>query len=273
MADAHDKPAPPHVNPAGASGPRRGRGPAGIPGFDQLKSRESRSRADELQYFMVSTSCVRCRRTVQAPVDKLHYKLRCPHCGTLMHLREDGKWYEGVHPSLQKGAASTRWARMRAVLARHPWLQRRATLAAAGLLILGLGTWALMYVLARRTADTPPAPLTDRATWVCEAVLTGNASRLRAVTSRTTGDTAVEWLEQVRSRLSASRARHGHTTEVKLDVLFENWPEGRAGTSAHFVAARGDGVRCVLFWVLDDQRYWVLDGEQTLSDLETGGGR
>jgi DNA-directed RNA polymerase subunit RPC12/RpoP len=252
-----------------------GRKTGAIPGFgfDQLKPRESRSRADELQYFMVSTSCVRCRRTVQAPVDKLHYKLRCPHCGTLMHLREDGKWYEGVHPSLQRGGMPTRWAVMRKAIARHPWLQRRATLAAAGLLILGIAAWGLMHVLAQRHAGPPPATLTDRAAWVCEAVLTDDTSRLGAVTSRPSRRPAADWLEQIRSRLSASRAKHGHTTEVSLEVLFENWPEGRAGTSAHFVAADGDGVRCVLFWVLDDERYWVLDGERTLSDLETGGGR
>jgi nucleoside-diphosphate-sugar epimerase len=77
----------------------------------------------------------------------------------------------------------------------------------------------------------------------------------------------------VRERLVAAAARNGPTTGVRLNVLYENWQEGHAAVAVHFVAAEGEGVKCVLFWDLDDEQYWVLDGARTLRDLGTGAAR
>jgi hypothetical protein len=77
----------------------------------------------------------------------------------------------------------------------------------------------------------------------------------------------------VRERLTTASARYGPTTEVRLDVLYQNWQEGHAAVSVQFAAREGDGVKCVLFWDLDDEQYWVLDGARTLRDLGTGGTR
>jgi hypothetical protein len=252
------------------------RSPGALPGFgfDQLKSRESRSRADELQYFMVSTSCVRCKKTVQASVDKLHYKLRCPHCGALMHLREDGKWYEGVHPSLQKGPHEGRWKQLpEAVRRRFPWLTHRITLLVLGLLGLGGAAWGMTHVIGGRERQIAPAKLEARAEWACRAVQADDMPSLGVVSAPESYDEGREWMGLVRKRLATATAQHGPTTEIRLDVLYQNWQEGHAAVAVHFAAGEGEGFKCILFWDLDDEQYWVLDGARTLRDLGTGGAR
>jgi DNA-directed RNA polymerase subunit RPC12/RpoP len=276
VADPHNSPGRRRTPAGGPPGPGRLRSPGSLPGFgfDQLKSRESRSRADELQYFMVSTSCVRCKKTVQASVDKLHYKLRCPHCGTLMHLREDGKWYEGVHPSLQTGPGAGRWKRLaESARRRFPWLTHRITVLVPGMLVLGGVAWGVTHALSGRDRQIAPAKLEARADWVCRAVQAGNPASLRVVAAPESHDESEEWMGLVRERLSAAAARYGPTTEIRLDVLYQNWQEGHAAVSAHFASGEGEGVKCVLFWDLDDEQYWVLDGARTLRDLGTGAAR
>jgi hypothetical protein len=136
--------------------------------------------------------------------------------------------------------------------------------------VFGGAAWGIAQVVASRDGELAPARLEDRAEWVCRAVQAADASSLATVSDPETSAEGEEWMGLVRERLTTAAARNGPTTEVRLDVLYENWQEGHAAVAVHFAAAEGEGVKCVLFWDLDEEQYWVLDGARTLRDLGKG---
>jgi hypothetical protein len=242
--------------------------PPAVPGLDELKPRGLRSRADELKYFAVSTSCLQCRRTVQAPVDKLHYKLRCPHCGMLMHLREDGKWYAGVHPSLQApGKAAARSSRT-GVLEHWRQLSGRARrgvqLAVAAMLVciilLGVMHWG------NSQSKAGPATIEEQAQRAVRAILTDNDSAWSELLADGTEGPGGEWLSAIQERLRSARPDGRPVQSVELEMLFLNWTERQAAVAAEFHCGR-ETVHCVLIWILAADNQWRLDGRRTLEDL------
>lgn len=248
---------------------RQGSRGAGIPGLEELKPREFRSRADELKYFMVSTSCLQCRKTVQAPVDKLHYKLRCPHCGMLMHLRQDGKWYPGIHPSLE-GEESRKGWRGRA----GEWWNGLTQSGRRGVVAGSVAVLTVMLVFIGLSLLGPsqshlPEKIEDRAGIVAQSLVTGNASTWQGMVADGTAREAGKWFEQVHERVRNRQPASAPVRAIELQVLFVNWNERRGAISVQLRMDGGD-VSCVTMWLLDADDQWMLDGRQTLDDLQVG---
>lgn len=270
MSDRVDKSSRTSGSQHGPRALRQGARAPGIPGLDDLKPRESRSRADELKYFMVSTSCLQCRKTVQAPVDKLHYKLRCPHCGMLMHLRQDGKWYPGVHPSLEAGEVRTSWGQR----ARTWWIgrstrTRRSLFAGAGLALACLLSFAALALMNPPRQDLPDS-IEERATIVAQSLATGDSSRSEALIAPGTHREAEQWFDLVRERIDASDVAGTPVQEIELQVLFVNWKERKGAISTHFRNGESDVFSCMTMWLLDPDERWMLDGARSLDDFSVG---
>lgn len=274
VADVREKDSGSARRVPGGGRSRRRTGSRGAPGIgiDQLKSRESRTRWDELEYFMVSASCVRCRKTVQAPVDKLHYKLRCPHCGTLMHLREDGKWYEGVHPSLGGRQVTVGWRRLRErltrVLSGVPLLQRRSVLLGLIIIMLAICLWGVGVWWAA-PGESLPTGLTGRSSLVGRALLEGDRELFERLTAPASEGDAEDWFERVRTDLNRDGAAW---QTVTIEVLFQDRTQGAAGTMCRFVSTSRGDREYPLFWTFDDGE-WLVDGGRTLQDFKTIGRR
>ena len=268
MSDPVDKSMRASGSQHGPRALRRGARSPEIPGLEDLKPREFRSRADELKYFMVSTSCLQCRKTVQAPVDKLHYKLRCPHCGMLMHLRQDGKWYPGIHPSLES-EESRAGLRQRA----GEWWSGLSARGRRGFAVGGAAVVTVLLVFMGLSLLGPsqshlPEKIEDRAGIVAQSLVTGNASTWTGMVAEGTDREAGEWFEQVHERVR-DRQAGAPVRAIELEILFVNWNERRGAISAQLRIDGGD-VSCVTMWLLDAEDQWMLDGRQTLDDLKVG---
>lgn len=251
--------------------PRRRRGVD----FDQLKPRESRTRSDELEYFLVDAQCLGCRRALQARADKLYGKLRCPHCGTLMHIRADGKWYEGLPPSLDPAAARPSLgrrlaSRVRLLMLRFPILRRRSPYVAAGGVLLGLLLYVALSVTGREGVELP-ASLEGRAIAVAQCAVQSDYGGFQELVDRSATADAHEWFVEAARFLAGLP---GGVSAIDTRVVFEDAPERHACVIVTFWdSSQDEKFASSLFWVLTPENGWLLDGKRTLDDLRIAGRR
>lgn len=216
---------------------------------------------------MVSVACVRCKQTVQARVDKLHHKLRCPHCGTLMHLREDGKWYEGVHPAIRGQSGPSGWrgliARWHRRLAGLPVLGNRIVQTVTALAMIVVIVWLVSSSFDQTPIELPTV-LKPRAAALGQAVLQGDERLFSELVDPDTGNDAEEWYDAVRDMLNRAP---GQYQTITVEVVFENRAERIATTTCGFQSTSGGDRSYLLYWRLDHDGFWKLDGQRTLEEM------
>lgn len=249
--------------------------PAEIPRLEELKSKEARTRADELRYFMVRTNCVKCRRKVRASVEKLHANLRCPGCGARMHMSEDGTWRAGAHPEVSRDAATAgqapiaRKRQRRLSIPLPSILQRPSAQIVALLLILG-GLAIVLLRFADPGAEPLPAGLEQRARLLRSAIVDDNGLLFSQLIDAAAEQEASKWKEIIRDKLGVSGSPRS-ASAGKCQVLFRNWREKLAAVVVDIEVDGGATLKVVTFWSLDGGDYWRFDGRRSLQDLKLSG--
>ena len=184
-----------------------------------------------------------------------------------MHMREDGKWYEGVHPSLaieESKSATRRFVeRTTGWVRKLPFLSTRSALVVLALLLatgLTLGSLAIVFSPG---SDLPTA-LPGRVELVCRAVLENDGASLRLVTASGSSSAAEEWQRIVRKTLDEKSVQSGPVAAVEYDVLTQRVDERIAVVSIAFTMQDGDTNDVLAYWILSPDNLWMLDGERTL---------
>lgn len=183
-----------------------------------------------------------------------------------MHLREDGKWYEGVHPSLAAqsakhgGGAPGNW---RNRLAAIPVLRNRLARCVLGAGVIALLAWWVVAAL-HTPPDNLPTALRPRANMAAQAVFKGDEQEfLRFVDVATTDDAGL-WYGAVQAQLNRAV---GQYQVVTVEVLFENRTDGVAATICRFKSTSRGDLDYAIYWRPDAAGSWKVDGTRTRREM------
>lgn len=232
------------------------------PGPDQekLSQRISQKVARDLK---VRTTCVRCKKALSVKVELLRRKLKCPACGTRMHIGSDGQWYQGHAPvapvpTVEDFRTTTDfqrpawWRSTKAgmFLIRH-W--QRARLIGIGIVVIAL---ALVVVREGVVTDLPES-LDLRAEVAVKAIVHKQESTLRKLADGQTRDKLIDWARAQPTRLDPA------TAKWKTDVIFQDLKGGKAATLSRVTSQGNPPRELVLQWTLGKNKLWAIDGQRT----------
>lgn len=267
----------PDVPRPGHAGPRRRKARS----FADLKERGERTRGDEVNYFKVDTNCLGCGARARVKVDKLHGKLRCRKCGTVMHMAQNGTWKLGPPPTLiddsrqaGKGGEYRPPSRLEKLLEKYPALKRPATIwSAIAVLAAILVLWGANSYYGG-AVDLPPN-VHGRAGLICEALLDNDTDLFEQLMAATGRSQAKQWFAAIRKRIE--RVKADGPPKFVVRVLYEREKDGTACVIAKFTAppnpsdaVPGSGrelFQCAMYFVSDGSRGLLFDGRRTFKEM------
>jgi hypothetical protein len=245
--------------------------------------------------------CPRCGAEGKVRIDELDLQFRCKSCRSLFHVDQAGQCRLGAAVRRSEVAFETGqpittdpfapFAPLAAWLARLP---RSARLALVGLVICGA---ALGLFLAFGPRSVPPIPddLEARAEYVARAVVENNAADVTTLAASGTSKPLREWLRDRRPSYWGPEVR-GDQFEYQTQVVFQDAKKGSAcvvvalrrkaldaaedtpapatspapslapartlKTAATPKKPPAPSVDFLLFWTLDGNGQWLLDGQR-----------
>ncbi len=248
----------------------------------------------------LTLECPRCQTKGSVRIDELDLQFRCKSCRAKFYVDRQGQCVLGAARVQKEGEWLTEsTATGRKFDPLGPLIEAVASIPyTARLIIAAVGLIALMFGLFRwvsgPAAVEVPENIEERADYIARAFVDGDLERLESIVAPGTIRAANLWIENQRPAWWSSSEIQGGTVRVELELKYRSYKTGAAcvlaslfrpatGESSEKVPAKSSappgarvtrdatesnpdwlGVNLLLYFVLDDEKLWVLDADRTL---------
>lgn len=215
-------------------------------------------------------NCPSCGQALFIRADRLSRLHKCKACEAIFHFRrKTGELKVGKPTNADLDDDYQHHIRGTYVgqSSGEPVSWKMAAVSAFALLVL-VGVAGYVVATYSKAKDLPKT-LEQRSEYIVQAAIDRRGGDLKGIVERDTLRHAEDWFASVSKSLDAVKIQPGSRSNFEVDVLYRSAQSKNAAVVIHFLGGTGGTKEraklytMVLYWGLDPEGDWMLDGTTT----------